>query len=131
VRFLSNLVPTLIELTRKPLLPFGGRMMWCVDGSGSEIDKPRLIGLRRIDVIDPADRFVRDVDSEVISLLGSSGRINRRDVAIERRVVLMRFALIEAIEVFESQSCRQRSNGPAGVISGSGVLCHLPYIEVA
>ena len=86
-----------------------------MDGAGGEVDEPRLLGVGGVDLVEPADGFVGHVGGEVIALLGRFRLRHRRGVAVEHRIVLVRFAVHEAVEVFKAP-------GPAGgpAIEGTG-----------
>ena len=56
---LTQRIPTIVELTFEPINPFRRYVMGCVDSSGSEITKERLIGRRRFLTGHPVDGLVR------------------------------------------------------------------------
>ena len=58
-RPLTQRIPTIVELTFEPINPFRRNVMGCVDSSGREITKERLIGRRSFLACHPVDGLVR------------------------------------------------------------------------
>ena len=112
-RLLAQLVPALVELAlvlRRPLRP---HVMWRVCRSRREVDEERLVAHQRLLLTDPVDRFVGHVLGEVVALLGRLLRLDRGRPLVDRRVVLVRLAADEAVEVLEPPAARRpRVEGP-------------------
>ena len=70
--------------------------------AGREVDEERLVRHERLLLADPRDRLVGHVLGEVVALLGRPLRLDRRRALVERRVVLVRLAADEAVEVLEA-----------------------------
>ena len=56
---LAQCIPTIVELTFEPVNPFRRNVMGCVDSSGREITKERLIGRRCLLASHPVDGLIR------------------------------------------------------------------------
>ena len=90
--------------------------------------------VRRIDPVEPPDGVVDQILGEMIALLGRSRLGDRCRAPVKHRIVLVRLAVHEPVEVFEPPRPYRSASGrtgPAGEISLSGVLCHLPKAAVA
>jgi hypothetical protein len=74
-----------------------------------EVDEERLVGREGLLLADPADRLVRHVLREVVSLFGRILRLHRSRAFVDRWVVLVGLARDEPVEVLEpSASGRPR-----------------------
>ncbi len=111
-RLFAQLVPALIELAlvlRRPLL---GHVVRCVRRAGREVGEERLVAHQRLLLADPLDRVVGQVLGEVVALLRRLVRLDRDRPFVERRVVLVRLAADEAVEVLEpAAAARPRVEG--------------------
>jgi len=85
--------------------------------SGGEIEQDRLLRRDRLVVAQPFDGLVGHVGHEVVALLGRLARLDRRRVLEQHRVILMRLAADEAVEVVEPHAGR-----PAVVRAGDAAL---------
>ena len=86
-----------------------------VDSGGAEIDEPGLVAVGGPDVPGPIDRLVGHVGGEVIALFR---RFRLRDpgrIAVDRGIILVGLALVEAIEIVEPEA-----GGPAVERPGGG-----------
>ena len=83
----------------RPLL---GHVVRGVRRAGREVGEERLVGHQRLLLAHPVDRLVGHVAHEVVALLGRAPRLDRGRPLIERRVVLVRLAADEAVEVLEA-----------------------------
>ena len=103
---LALLVPAVVELALVLVTPVLRGMMRGVDARRAEVDEPRLFAVGGPDVVRPGDGLVGHVGGEVVALLGGLRLRHRRGVAVERGVVLVRFALVESVEVLEPEAGR-------------------------
>jgi hypothetical protein len=91
------------------------------------VHEERLVGHQRLLLADPLDRLVGHVLGEVVALLRRFVGLDRAVSARRARVVLVRLAADEAVEVLEAAAgVGQRSNGPIGLVSQTGTSWHLP-----
>src|SRR6186713_3630250 len=67
-----------------------------------EVHEERLVGHERLLLARPLDRLVGHVLGEVVALLRRLLRLYRRRALVDRRVVLVRLAADEAVEVLEA-----------------------------
>ena len=74
--------------------------------AGREVHEERLVTHQRLLRADPLDRLVGHVAHEVVALLGRSPRLDGRRALIQRRVVLVRLAADEPVEVLEAAARR-------------------------
>ena len=73
-----------------------------VGGARREVDEEGAVGHQRLLLADPADGAVGQVLGQVVALLRGRRRLDRRRALVERRVVLVRLAAEEAVEVLEA-----------------------------
>src|SRR5206468_3460746 len=100
------LVPTVVELPLVLVAPFAGDLMRGMDTRGAEINKPWLRRIGGPGIARPGDRLVGHVGSELVALLRRLRLRGRRRAAIQGRKVLIRFPLVEAVEVVEALARR-------------------------
>ena len=100
------LVPAVVELALVLVAPFLRRLVRGVNAGRAEVVEPRLVGVRGPHVVRPGDGLVGHVGHEVVALLRRLRLRHRLGVAVERGVVLVRFALVEAVEVVEALARR-------------------------
>jgi hypothetical protein len=81
-------------------------------------------------VVDPADGLVDEVRGQVIAGFWRGRIFDRAGIVIEMRFPLVVVSGQKSIEMVETQEVGQWLNGPAGLISHAGVLCHLPKAAV-
>ena len=98
------LIPAVIKHPDKLVSPFLRSMMWRMDAGSAEIIEPGFVRASRTDISSPRDGFIRHVSREMITRLRGLRLRNLGCIAVDCRIVLMRFALIEAIEIVESQT---------------------------
>ena len=82
---LAQLVPALIELALVLVDPFLRHVVRRVAGAGREIHEERLVGHQRLLLAHPLDRLVRHVLGEVVALLRSLLRLDRRRAFVDGR----------------------------------------------
>ena len=103
---LAQRVPAVVELARVLVGPLLGDVVRRVGGAGREVDEERLVGHQRLLLADPLDRLVGHVAHEVVALFGRALGLDRRRALVQRRVVLVRLAADEAVEVLEAAAGR-------------------------
>ena len=99
---LAQRVPALVELALVLRRPLRRHMVRRVSRAGREVDEERLVAHQRLLLADPHDRPVGHVLGEVVALLGRLVGLDRRRPLVDRRVVLVRLAADEAVEVLEA-----------------------------
>ena len=108
VREFALLVPAVVERAAELRAPLGGGVMRRVHAGGAEVVEPGLAGVGGPDVPGPGDGLVGHVGGEVVALRGRLRLRNPGRVAVDRGIVLVRLALIEAVEIVEPEA-----GGPA------------------
>ena len=103
---LAQRVPAVVELARVLVRPLRRHVVRRVRRTGREVGEERLVGHERLLLVHPGDRLVGHVAHEVVALLGRAIRLDRRRPLVERRVVLVRLAADEAVEVLEAAARR-------------------------
>ena len=101
-RLLAQRVPALVELALVLRRPLRRDVVRRVRRARREVDEERLVGHQRLLLADPPDRPVGHVLGEVVALLRGLVRLDRRRPFVDRRVVLVRLAADEAVEVLEA-----------------------------
>ena len=104
---LAQRVPARVEAALVLVRPFLGHVVRGVRRAGREIGEERLVGHQRLLRAHPVDRLVGHVAHEVVALFGRAARLHRRRALIQRRVVLVRLAAEEAVEVLEAAAARR------------------------
>ena len=99
---LAVLLVAHVELALVPVGPLLGHVMRGVAGPGSEVQEPRLVGIRRLAVTDVLERLVGDVLREVIAVLRQVRLIDGLVVLDEQRVPLVGLTAEEAVEALEA-----------------------------
>src|SRR5215204_830684 len=99
-------------------------------GSRRVVHEERLLGHERLLLTHPVDRAVGHVLGEVVALLGRPVWLHRHFVLVDRRRILVGLPTEEAVEVLESASAGQASNGPIGLVSQTGTSWHFPNCAV-
>ena len=100
--FFADLIPPLVELPSVALDPLLRHMMRLMRGPRGEVDEEGLVFGHGIMLMKPVNRFVGDVRRKVIAVLGRLGRLNRRRIAEDARIVLAVGCLIESVEMVEA-----------------------------
>ena len=77
-----------------------------VGRAGGEVAEERLVGHQRLLLADPRDRLVGDVLSQVVTLLRGLLGLDRLRAVVQGRVILVRLAAEEAVEVLEAAAAR-------------------------
>ena len=103
---LAQLVPALVELPLVLGRPGGRDVVGCVRRAGRVVHEEGLVGDQRLLLSDPVDRAVGQILVQRVALLGRSGRLDRGRPFEEPRVVLVRLAADEAVEVLEARARR-------------------------
>ena len=101
-RLLAQPVPALVELAPVPVGPLLGHVVGGVGGAGGEVDEERLVAHQGLLLVDPLDGLVGHVLHQVVALFGRLGGLNRGGALVQRRVVLVRLAADEPVEVLEA-----------------------------
>ena len=99
-RFLTSLVPALVELAFVFVGPHFGDMVRGVDGARCVIHEKGLVRRHRLLRLDPIDRLVGHIDGEVIAF--RFRRIHFGNAVVDQWIPLIRLAADEAIELVES-----------------------------
>ena len=100
-RLLAQRVPAAVEGALVPRRPLLGHVVRRVRRAGGEVHEERLVRHQRLLLADPRDRPVGHVLGEVVALLGRPVGLDRGRALVDRRVVLVRLAADEAVEVLE------------------------------
>ena len=99
---LAQRVPAVVELARVLVGPLLRHVVRRVRRARREVREERLVGHQRLLLADPADRLVGHVAHEVVALFGRAVGLDRRRPFVQRRVVLVRLAADEPVEVLEA-----------------------------
>ncbi len=99
-------VPAVVEPTGVLVGPLLGDVVRGVGRAGSEVHEERLVGHQRLLLPHPAHCSIGEVLGEVVALLGSSRRIDRRGPVVEGGVVLVVLPTDEAVEGLETTAAR-------------------------
>ena len=110
-RFLTDLVPALVEFALPLGDPIGGCVVRGMDRSGSEIDEERLVRSHRLLVLHPGDGLVGHVFHEVV--IRVARQLDLGDAVMEEGRPLVGLAADEAVELVEALA-----GGPA--VEGTG-----------
>src|SRR5262249_47428890 len=104
---LAQLVPPLVEQVHVADLldPFWRGVMWRVRRAGDVVDEPRLIRTERVDTTQVRDGVV-GLPGDQVPARVADVRGDRRGVAKEIRLPLVRVATDEAVEVLEAHADR-------------------------
>jgi hypothetical protein len=86
---LTKRVPTCTELALVFAGPFLRYLVRRVGGARSEVDEEELVGQRRLLLHHPSDALIRHVLGEVMAFFGCLRRLDRRRVAVDRRIPLV------------------------------------------
>ena len=81
-------------------------MMWRMRGPWREFHQKRLLGGDRLCVAQPINCPVGHIGHEVIALFGAFIRLNRSRILEQHRIILVRFAADEAVEIIETHPGR-------------------------
>jgi len=93
------------------------------------VDEERLVAHQRLLLANPPDRLVGHVLREVVALLRRLRRLDRRRALVQGRVVLVRLAAHEAVEVLEATAtARPRVERPERARLPHGHLVTLPEL---
>ena len=103
---LAQRVPAVVELARVLVRPLLRHVVRRVRRARREVGEERLVGHQRLLLADPLDRLVGHVAHEVVALLGRAVGLDRGRALVQRRVVLVRLAADEAVEVLEAAAGR-------------------------
>ena len=98
---LAQRVPALVEATLVLVRPLRRHVVRGVRRPRGEVHEEGLVGHERLLLAHPLDRLVGHVLGEVVALLGRLLRLHRRRALVDGRVVLVRLAADEAVEVLE------------------------------
>ena len=110
---LAQRIPALVEAALVLVRPLRRNVVRGVRRARGEVHEERLVGHERLLLAHPLDRLVGHVLGEVVALLGRLLRLDRRRALVERRVVLVRLAADEAVEVLETAAAgRPGVEGP-------------------
>ena len=101
---LTLFVPAVIKHSFKFLSPLRWGMVRRMHSRRAKVVEPWFIGICGANISSPSDRFIRHVSRKVVTLLWRLGLRNPGGIPINRRVVLMRFPLIETIEVIKPKT---------------------------
>src|SRR5262245_20477229 len=99
--------------------------MRSMNARGAEVIEPRFVGVSCANVANPGDCLVCHISHKVVTLLW---RLWLRDwigVAIERWIKLIRFTLVESVEVFETLTRRPIMKRPGRADLGLGRVMSL------
>ncbi len=99
---LAQRVPALVEAALVLVRPLRRHVVRRVRRARREVHEERLVGHQRLLLAHPLDRLVGHVLGEVVALLGRLLRLDRRRALVDGRVVLVRLAADEAVEVLEA-----------------------------
>ena len=99
---LPERVPARVEATAVAVDPVLGHVVGRVRRARREVHEERPVGHQRLLLAHPRDGLVGHVLGEVVPLLRSLGRLERRRALVDRRVVLVRLTADEAVEVLEA-----------------------------
>ena len=103
---LAQLVPALIELALVLGRPGRRDVVGRVRRAGRVVHEEGLVGDQRLLLPDPVDRAVGQILVQRVALLGRAGRLDGGRPFEEPRVVLVRLAADEAVEVLEARAGR-------------------------
>ena len=103
---LAHLVPALVELPLVLGRPGRRDVVGRVRRAGRVVHEEGLVGHQRLLLADPVDRAVGQILVQRVALLGRPGRLDRGRPFEEPRVVLVRLAADEAVEVLEARAGR-------------------------
>ena len=95
-------VPALVEAALVLVRPLRRHVVRSVRRPRGEVHEEGLVGHQRLLLAHPLDRLVGHVLGEVVALLGRLLRLDRRRALVDGRVVLVRLAADEAVEVLEA-----------------------------
>jgi hypothetical protein len=101
---LAQRVPALVEAPLVLVRPLCRDVMRSVRRSRCEVHEERLVGHERLLLARPLDRLVGHVRGEVVALLRRRLGLDRRRALVNGRVVLVRLAADEAVEVLEASA---------------------------
>ena len=124
-------IPSVVELARIFVGPLLGHLMWRMVGARREVQEERLVGSDLFEVCDELDGLVREIDREVIAVLGRLRRLDLVVVEDEIGIVLMRVTAEETVVAVEPAAQRPAVVRPAALTCSAGVRCHLPTQNVA
>ena len=125
-------VPAVIELTLILVRPLFHDVMRAMDRAARPIHEKRLIRLEGLVLVQPGDRVVRQVFAEMVAFLRRFWAGERTSCCEPGSVRIARPRQRGSHRNSRSRgSVGQFSNGPVGVVSSAGVLCHLPQAAVA
>ena len=99
-------VPAVVELAGVLVRPFLRDVVRRVRRTRREVHEERLVGHQRLLLAHPLDRLVGHVAHEVVALLRGAIGLDRGRALVQRRVVLVRLAADEAVEVLEAAAGR-------------------------
>ena len=99
---LTARVPPVVELARVLVRPLLRHVVRRVRRTRREVGEERLVRHQRLLLADPPDRLVGHVAHQVVALVGRAVGLDRRRALIQRRVVLVRLAADEPVEVLEA-----------------------------
>ena len=122
-------VPTVVELASKLISPFFRGMVWRVNSRSAEIVEPRFVRIGCPNVTGPGDCLVGHIGCEVIALVRSFRLRHPSGVSVDRGVVLVRLALIEAVKIVETQTGGPTIEWPGG--ADVRFRCVMPFTEHA
>ena len=97
-------IPTLIEDAPVRIDPFLGHVVGCMHGAQCEVQEEGLAWGTLLLILHHADGLISQVLGQVISLVGSAGRIDVVVVADEVRRPVVGVTLEEAVVALESQT---------------------------
>ena len=111
---LSQLVPSLVELTFVRFNPLMRNLVRKMGSTRRIVDKERLLGGYCVVCMQPMDCVVGNIGGEVVTLFRRRRRLDRSSIAVQARVILVVGALHETVEVLKSETRRpaiERANG--------------------
>ena len=107
-------IPSLVELTSVFGKELGRCLMWRVSGAEGQVHEERAIGPNADRIVDELDRFVDEIFRQVITVLGTTRRLDPMVVVHQFRMELVGFAIEKAVEAIEAALQRplvERSGG--------------------
>ncbi len=106
-RALALHVPAVVEPAGVPVGPLLGDVVRRVGRAWREVDEEGLVGHQRLLLTDPADRMVREIIGQVVTLLGRGRRLDRSRPVVQGRVPLVVLPADEPVEVLEPATTRR------------------------